>query len=158
MNKEGKYNSVLFARYLIANANERAVPINMTKVQKLLYICYGVYLSARDSRLVNEHPQAWPYGPVFPTTRNKLLKENFYKIRKTDSEFDEIRADTDIAELIDLVFRTYGSWTAAQLSAWSHSNGSPWELTVESKGFKWGQQMNDEQIKDYFTMLIRWEE
>ena len=69
-----KYKSTIVATYIAALANEKRVSVNMTKIQKLLYIAYGIYLAVKDSRLTNEHPQAWPYGPVFPTTRNKLQK------------------------------------------------------------------------------------
>jgi uncharacterized phage-associated protein len=33
--------------------------MNMTKIQKLTYIAYGTYLTIKDERLTDEHPQAW---------------------------------------------------------------------------------------------------
>lgn len=72
-----KYSSVVLAYYIVALMNQRGLEINMTKLQKLLYIAYGTYLAIKNQRLTNEHPQAWPYGPVFPTTRNRLLKKRF---------------------------------------------------------------------------------
>lgn len=150
-----EYNSVLFAKYIIAMANERGVPINMTKTQKLLYVAYGTCLAVKGTRLLDEHPQAWPYGPVFPTTRNKLLKQNFYDIRISNPEFDSIREDKEANSLINLVFRGFGDWTAGQLSEWSHSDGSPWERTVDSEDFSWGNRMSDEDIKSYFSMILQ---
>lgn len=79
INDTYKYDSVTVANYIIAFANENKFFINMTKLQKLLYIAYGVYLSVKNERLTNEHPQAWPYGPVFPTTRNRLIKKRFFR-------------------------------------------------------------------------------
>lgn len=150
-----EYNSVLFAKYIIAVANERGVPINMTKTQKLLYIAYGIYYAVKGTRLLNEHPQAWPYGPVFPTTRNHLLNINFYNIRKTDDEFAQIREDGEINSLLNLVFNSFGDWTAGQLSEWSHSDGSPWEKTVNREDFSWGDRISDEDIKSYFSMILK---
>lgn len=47
-------------------AREQNVDLNMTKIHKLLYISYGVFLARENARLTDEHPQAWPFGPVFP--------------------------------------------------------------------------------------------
>lgn len=149
------YNSVLFAKYIVAKANSCGIAINMTKVQKLLYIAYGIYLAVCDKRLLDEHPQAWPYGPVFPTTRNHLLREDFYKIALDDPEFEILKGDKNIDGLLKLVFGTYGNWTASMLSAWSHQNGSPWERAVNRLGFKWGDSISDDDIQGYFKMKMK---
>lgn len=51
MNDEYAYNSVTVATYVVALANSKKLGINMTKIQKLLYIAYGVYLVVKKSRL-----------------------------------------------------------------------------------------------------------
>lgn len=148
------YTSVEIARYIIAFANNDGKPINMTKLQKLLYITYGIYLAVNGNRLFDEHPQAWPYGPVFPTTRNRLLKTDFYGIEISADEFKVLRSDQSINDLIGLVFRSFGDWTASQLTEWSHRNGSPWERTMELEGFRWGDRIPDNFIEPYFKMII----
>lgn len=150
-----RYNSVVVAKYIIAIANDKHLSINMTKVQKLLYIAYGIFLAVKEERLTNEHPQAWPYGPVFPTTRNKLLKIDLYSISTSDIDLTTIKNDNDIISLINLVFRSFGSWNAAQLTEWSHSEGTPWQKIVSSEGFRWGHQIPDEYIKSYFSSIIK---
>jgi len=154
MKQSGKYNSVLMARLIAAYANDKGFSINMTKIQKLLYVAYGLFLAVEEERLVDEHPQAWPYGPVFPTTRNKLLKENIHAISMEEACFDCIKRDKDIMELLTLVFRSFGNWSASELTSWSHKADSPWEHTVNVQGFKWGDQMSDVDIKNFFTNII----
>ena len=138
-----EYASTDVAMYLVAKANENRISINITKIQKLLYITYGVYLSVYKKRLVNEHPQAWPYGPVFPTTRNNLNKIDLYSISigsehiKHD-ELSQMKDDVDLNKVIDFVLTNFGTWNAGQLSEWSHSVGSPWALTRNNSNFKWG--------------------
>lgn len=151
-----KYNSVVMAKYIVAFANERQISINVTKIQKLLYIFYGLYLAVKNVHLINEHPQAWPYGPVFPTTRNKLVKMNLYSITMDDAELDNIKQDVSINKLATLVFNTFGSWSANQLSEWSHQEGSPWQHTISAQDFKWGEPIDDELIKSYFKTIIIW--
>lgn len=147
-----KYKSTVLARYIIAYANEHNYGINMTKLQKLLYITYGVYLAVKGERLTDEHPQAWPYGPVFPTTRNRLLKIPFDVISLHNEEQD---ITDDVKSCVKLVFDTYGNFNAGTLSVWSHQSGSPWELTTKREGFKWGDRILDEDIKEYFASMIK---
>lgn len=156
-NKETyRYNSVDVARYIAATANERHITINITKIQKLLYIAYGVFLVVKGARLTNEHPQAWPYGPVFPTTRNSLLKVDLYSISKEEEGLREMRDDDDLNALMELVFRSFGTWSAGQLTEWSHSAGTPWQRISSAEGFHWGDRIPDEYIIEYFkTILVR---
>jgi len=127
----------------------------MTKIQKLLYIAYGIFLAVKNTRLMDEHPQAWPYGPVFPTTRNKLLKTDLFSIRCEDAEFAELKKDTELVSLIDLVFKNFGSWTAVQLTEWSHGDGTPWQQTVSTDNFVWGTRIPDDAIQRYFSNIIK---
>lgn len=149
-----RYRSTVVAGYIVALANERRVFVNLTKAQKLLYIAYGLYMAVRDARLTDEHPQAWPFGPVFPKTRKSLLKRDLSEIDAKDAVFDGIRADEDVNGLMDLVFRTYGRYNAAQLTEWSHKPGSPWDRATRSPGFKWGDQVHDVDISEYFKSII----
>lgn len=154
MNDTFKYNSVDVAKYIIAYANDNNFIINMTKLQKLLYIAYGVYMAIKNERLTNEHPQAWPYGPVFPTTRNKLLKKNFYDYHLSDNNLEKLKGDEEFVSLITLVFNSFGDKTATYLSEWSHQVGSPWDKIRLSDKFKWGDRIPDEYIIDYFNKSV----
>lgn len=154
MDDKYAYNSVTTATYIVALANSKKIGINMTKVQKLLYIAYGIYLAVKNSRLTNEHPQAWPYGPVFPTTRNKLIKKELFNINLDDPVLNEIKKDAEINSLMELVFSVFGKMNAVSLSEWSHQEGSPWFKTVHSNDFKWGNSIPDELIRDYFKTMI----
>ena len=142
--------SVVLAKYIAAYANNHNFSINMTKLQKLLYITYGVYLAVKGKRLTNEHPQAWPYGPVFPTTRTKLLKCCLDDI----ITFDDLTITEEIKSCVKLVFNSFGSYNASFLSAWSHKPNSPWDKTVNQDGFKWGNTISDEYILSYFKTLL----
>lgn len=147
-----KYNSVDVALYIVAYANKESVSINLTKTQKLLYIAYGAHLALNDDRLCNEHPQAWPYGPVFPTTRNKLLRTDLCGVRMEDSK---LKDDKYLKSLIKFVFMGFGKKTAGYLTTWSHLPNSPWDRTTHCSDFKWGVEIPDEYIRTYFSSLIR---
>lgn len=143
-------NSVTLAKYIAAYANKHGFVINMTKLQKLLYITYGVYLAVTGRRLTNEHPQAWPYGPVFPTTRNKLLKKDLEEIQM----FEDASITDEVRSCVKLVFNSYGAYNATYLSSWSHRINSPWDMTTRKVDFSWGDRIPDEYILEYFKTLI----
>jgi uncharacterized phage-associated protein len=149
-----QYRSTILAKYIAAYLNDKHVDINMTKIQKLTYIAYGTYLAIKGERLIDEYPQAWPYGPVFPTTRNHLLKLDLNKISLSEPDLSEISKNEEVSALIDLVNRKFGNWSAGMLSEWSHKDGSPWEATVSTPGFKWGDRINDDIIESYFKKKI----
>ena len=152
--EEAKYNSVQVAYYIIASMNERGLDINMTKLQKLLYIAYGSHLAVSGERLTNEHPQAWPYGPVFPTTRNRLLKKDFGSITMSDDHIGNLRSDAYLRSLIGVVIDGFGKNNATTLTVWSHEPDSPWDLTRRRNGFVWGDRIPDEYIQDYFNKIV----
>ena len=150
------YSSIQVAKYIVATANDERISINITKVQKLLYIAYGIFLAVKGYRLTNEHPQAWPYGPVFPTTRTKLLKLDLYSIDLNDDDISLLKDDSDLQSLIKLVFNSFGEWSASQLTSWSHADGTPWQRVVSTSDFRWGNTIPDEYIESYFkTILIK---
>jgi uncharacterized phage-associated protein len=153
-----RYNSIVFAKYLLSKILERRFDVNMTKLQKLLYISYGVYLAIKDERLTNEMPKAWPYGPVFPSTRKALLKIDIISYNISgDGECSEISEDEEMDGLVNLVLRTFGTWTTNQLVDWTHNIDSPWDRTQSSSGFKWNQTIPDEYTKEYFSDIISYD-
>lgn len=155
--QDGMYNSTSIAFYLTARTNEEGYFTNMTKVQKLLYIVYGIYLVATGKRLTDEHPQAWPYGPVFPETRRVLLDQEFRKIKLGNLQvegIEQIKQDKDLSVVISFVLKNFGSWPATALSEWSHEDGSPWEQTTNKFRFKWGNEIDDCLIQEYFSDLV----
>lgn len=149
------YNSVVAAKFIAAKLKEKGRDVNITKIQKLLYVAYGLYLAVFDVRFVDEHPQAWPYGPVFPTTRNKLCKdETLAAISLQDPDLEAIIDDAQVNALFESIYSVMGDWTASQLVEWSHQPDSPWDYCTRMEGFKWGTQMDDNLIKLYFNSLL----
>ena len=145
------YDSVILAKFLLALAYSKGKVLNVTKVQKLLYMAYGFFLAEKDRVLISESPKAWPFGPVFPKTRKKV---NFSQVISIDSEeFSELKNDIEVCEFFNTLIDKYSKYTASQLSEWSHAEGGPWDLTTKQKGFKWNSSIDDDLIKNYFSTI-----
>jgi uncharacterized phage-associated protein len=146
------FDSVILAKYMLSYAKENGHDLNMTKIQKLLYMAYGHILSTEGFSISIEKPKAWPYGPVFPRVRGKVSFDNVMSIN--DAEFAELKKEKKITETLELVVNKYSKFTASQLTEWSHIKDGPWDKTTNIEGFKWGvTEIPDELIKDYFLKI-----
>ena len=101
-------------------SEETPIHVDRTKAQKLLYCCYGAVLAETNERLTDEHPKAWPYGPVLPRTFNDIKKGRLTV--DMAREFED-QCPFEILDLIKRTIRTFGRYTATQLSNWSRMKG-----------------------------------
>ncbi len=156
MKNELPYDSIEFSLFIIAMANEEGYVMNTTKVQKLLYIAYGAYLSLFNNRIVNEQPRAWLYGPVFPKSRKYLSKlKNFMDIDLNDSRIKNIVSNNQMHDLVKFVFKWFGDWTASELIEWNNNPKSPYIQIQSINDFDWNYIIPDKLISIYFRKIIK---
>jgi len=141
-------SSLSLSFYIILKCKNDEKYINHTKLQKLLYIAYGLHLAKYDKKLIDECPQIWPYGPVF---------ENVFRYFKTygleENIIVEIK-DTDIKETLDSTIDDFADISAITLSEWSHQINSPWYQTLNKQNPNWGSCISDDKIKAYFEKFL----
>ena len=120
-----EFRSTAVMAYILSFCKTQVPPIHVsgTKAQKLLYCCYGAVLAAHDERLTNEHPRAWFYGPVFHSAF-RAVKEEKLTVGMARQFARECPAET--LQLIDSTLRTFGRYSADQLSAWVSMEDTPW--------------------------------
>jgi uncharacterized phage-associated protein len=136
-----QYDSVDVARHILSVCGDNnVVDMNNTKLNKFLYIVYGVYLAVHGKPILTEKPKYFPYGPVFP----KVFK-NYGELTPIKFEIEE-----DLKEIINKTVNTYRGYSAGQLSYWSHKEGSPWDRIKNMDGQKYGRELNDNDIYNYF--------
>ena len=143
------YDSVTIAKALRWAGREKGYQLNMTQLNKLLYIAYGTLLVRKRERLTSEHPAAWPYGPVFPRIHTHIKLSD----PVTDKEFNTLNEDTK--ELLRQVVDSFGDISASKLSAWSHEKGSPWDIAQSKNDKKWNQKLDDDDIYAFFYNFIK---
>lgn len=118
---------------------------NATKAQHLLYCCYGAVLASADERLTDEHPRAWPFGPVFPRTMRAIEKN---RLTVEVAEAFERDCPSETLALIRQTIRVFSAYSAASLSAWSRRLGSPW-AQAESLA-----ALDDRAVRLHFEKLL----
>jgi uncharacterized phage-associated protein len=107
------------AKHIIQKSS---LPISNLKLQKLLYYAQGWHLAIFDEPLFSETIEAWVHGPVVPVVFREYREFRWSPIPvATTPAVLGSRASTHVRD----VLKAYGSFTATQLEALSHSE-SPW--------------------------------
>ncbi|BBF23892.1 Panacea domain-containing protein [Sutterella megalosphaeroides] len=148
------HDSLRVMAYLIRRCRRLGIEVDATKLQKLMYCCYGVCLAILDHRLCDESPEAWQYGPVFPRTLRQLKLNG---VDFVETAFEDPALETalpeDVVQAVDQTLTHFGKLSAAQLSVWSHSPGSPWSLASDD-GAHLYDQIPDATIRTYFASNV----
>jgi uncharacterized phage-associated protein len=147
-------DSIEFAKLVISRARAREISLAETKLQKLLYICDG-YLLAADINLIGEQAKAWNYGPVYPRIHTWLQKEPgvFENAPECSAQARGELDKYNALSLVDVVLDIYGTWTAGELSNWSHGPGSPWETALKKGKGLMNSVIDKHDMKRYFREL-----
>ena len=122
------------------------------QIQKLVYFAHGWHLGFGRGPLSSESPQAWLYGPVFPSLYQAVKQWGGGPIQQP------IRApwvidDAFARSLIERVWVVSGDKSAAQLSQMSHASDGPWKNARIASDGEHGAIISDEDTKRYFAKL-----
>lgn len=132
------------------------------KLQKLMYYAHGWHLglyavTEQESLvpLVNEEPQAWGYGPVFPSTYQEFKDFGASPIKRyagvvaadlrvVEPVFEDEREASEIdvefaRAVVQKIWERYGNYTAMTLSEMTHEKGTPWYQVRAKARKKYGK-------------------
>ncbi|MCY4543052.1 MAG: DUF4065 domain-containing protein [Rhodobacteraceae bacterium] len=112
---------------------EEGEPTTSLHLVKLVYIAHGWTLGLYGTPLIQEAVEAWKYGPVIPAIYHRYRPFGGFHINLPAKSREEDMSD-DQREMVDVVERGYRRFTAVQLSAMAHEEGSPWDITVRKHG------------------------
>lgn len=149
-------NSVDFAKYILLVAKEKGInDINVTKLQKLLYICDGSLL-AFNHNVINENARAWNYGPVYPKVYKWFSKLKDYQPSENDIPHEVLSEinNNNYKSIVNATLNTFGSLSAIQLSVWSHKPNSPWTKTIMDNKGKFNSVITKEDMAEYFKRIV----
>lgn len=145
------------AKYLLDLAEAEGKSLDAMKLQKLVYYAHGWHLALTEKPLLNEHVEAWRFGPVIPSLYKYFKHFGSSPVRiwsgRTDSLKDFEGNNAEIArQIVDKVYGAYSRYSAIKLSNMTHAAGTPW-----SKLYKENVRnvdIPDEEIKSYFERQI----
>ena len=142
------HSAKAIANAMLDVAREHGSSVTPLKLQKLVYIAHGWCLGLTGQPLVTDQlPEAWQYGPVFPSLYHEFKEFGKDPItsRATDFNigsslsFDLVEPsvpeeDINTWALLRRVWDQYGKYGGVALSELTHRLGTPWEQVWSSSG------------------------
>ena len=146
-------DSLQVMAYIIKQCRDQGIEVNATKLQKLMYCCYGVALAMLNFRICDESPEAWQYGPVFPRTLKEFKDNGIQGLVDSQTTTEADQWPSAVKDSIRQTLAFFGRYTANQLSMWSHLKGSPWSRASNDGKDLYGQ-IDDSSIRAYFSESV----
>lgn len=140
-----EFSSSSVMAYILYKAKKAGHQISKTQAQKLLYCCYGIVLAAFDERLTDEHPKAWPGGPLFPRTLSAI---NGHRLTTDMAEIFIASCPADWLNLMDKTIVRFWGYSATALETWSQRKGTPWAKADPLAS------LDDREIQKYFQQFV----
>lgn len=131
------------ANWFLDKACECQIQITNMALNKLVYFAVERGILESGLLITNAKIEAWEHGPVFREVYQAFKNFDAKPITSRATRFDSrtrsmVQANeafcSDIIELLNATFASYGSLSASQLSAISHQRGSPWEMVWWHEG------------------------
>lgn len=154
------------ANLILDRFDSEKYSISNKKINKLIFLCHGFCLVRLGRPLIRNHFEAWTHGPVVRVVYDAFKDFEWQPIqgraqfldyshdRFLDVGYSEI--PTEVIELVVRVSEHYASFSAGQLEALTHEEGSPWsavwKLPEEDRGIR--NRIPDRLIQGYFSK--RW--
>lgn len=118
--------------------------LNMTQIQKMLFILYGCYIA------INDKPIAAASGPIFKTVESKIDIDDSINGFE-DSKISLLRKNNWVIQSSIKIVNRLHSIDTYSLANWSCKKGSPWNETLFGDNPKdFGSMIEDKLIKEYF--------
>lgn len=105
--------------------------ISPMKLIKLAYICQGFHLAYYNEPLFPERAQAWKFGPVIREIYDEVKGYGRDPVHPRHFDDEEEAMDERAEKVLWVVFEVYSQLSAAQLSALTHHQGTPWYVVRE---------------------------
>jgi uncharacterized phage-associated protein len=144
-------SAIAVANAFIELAKKEGKQLTNMQLQKLVYVAHGWCLALLRKPLFYNDVKAWPWGPVIPSLYNRLKKYGKGVVSDTiPTDHDPVDPHTEDMSLIKSVWDAYKEFDGLQLSAMTHTEGTPWAETWKS--IKYGK-ISDESIAQHYRQL-----
>lgn len=144
------------ANAVLDEARVQGKSLTIMQLLKLVYIAHGWSLALLRAPLVDEEPEAWQHGPVFPSIYREFRRFGSqpivansiaeFGIESTPKLSDQQRA------VIHSVVQSYGDMHAFSLSRITHEPGTPWSQ-IYRNGLGSSDEIPNAIIAEHYTKL-----
>ncbi len=151
-----KHFAIAAANEFVRLGRKDDVLVTNMKLQKLLYFLQGHGLALTGENLLDEQPQAWQYGPVYPRVYREfkdygaspILKEVPFPFDPAGEPWRMNEEDLAAKNILNAVWKAYKDMPASRLSQITHIPGGPWEEAAK-KGRS--VEISEEAMRTFFA-------
>lgn len=134
-------------------------PIDLLRLNKLVYISYGIVYGYLEERLYEDKIEAWKYGPVVPSVYH-AFKHNGHETIKHEVEVpNEVwKLGDDLEEekkLIDKIMGAYSGASGRDLIERTHVCGTPWWYALQGREGERNVEIRKDYVEVYYSNLNR---
>ncbi len=158
------HSALAIANEFIGRAFDEGRKLTPMQIQKLVYLAHGWNLAVAGEALIEGTFEAWDWGPVNRPLYEALRQFGADPVDRLlmwgeDSPFVQYDVFGPIAkenmldhehEVVDRTWKSYGEFEAFQLSALTHTPGTPWANVYEKKR---NREVSNSAIREYFVNL-----
>lgn len=152
------YDSRAIANRLLEIAWNDEVSLTKMQLIKLVYLVHGWSLAFLGRSLIEDRPQAWKLGPVYPRLYKKLSGYTSQPINKlildasTNLPYSLTFQTQGERDLVNQVASSYSEFDAFTLSDMTHKSGTPWSNTYKN-GDGVYENISEDDIAQYYNHL-----
>lgn len=165
------YPAVAVANSFLKLAEKHGEDLSLMKLLKLAFFAHAWHLAIKKQPLVSERPEAWKFGPVFPSIYHAFKGAGAGKITKRHKaiDLDALLTDDQIVTtepelpnqpflnaLTAKIWSVYGKFGPFELSELTHQKGTPWWEVWHNRGGseRMGTDIPDDLIQEYFAKRL----
>jgi uncharacterized phage-associated protein len=143
------WNSIALAEHIAYLCTKHGYTYNNTKIQKLMYICYGTFFVQNNTHIIEEKPQILHYGPIFSSVLKYI--QGFKNIDELPQDQSQ-NLDKDTKNMLNDIVEKVGLYSATKLVEWSHRANKPWSIALEIGGLEIGNVIPDSFTRSAFII------
>ena len=147
------------ANAVLDEARAQGKTLTIMQLLKLVYIAHGWSLALLNAPLVNQPPEAWQHGPVFPSIYREFRRYGSQPITENGTgpfgglgSVPDANLSDDQQAIVHSVVKNYGDMHAFRLSQITHEPGTPWSQ-VFGGGRSSSEKISDAIIADHYKKL-----
>lgn len=152
------YPASVIAYAFVEKGIEEGQFVTQMKLQKMVYFAHGYHLAKYGEPLITEKFEAWKFGPVvediyqtYKLYGSDPIMDTFF-LPKPPRAFRYKPLSETAVDAIEYTWKVTKNLSGAQLSQWSHLDGSPWAKTYDPANPS--VAIPEESIRDYFQKLL----
>lgn len=159
--EESQYCALQIANVILEKALKKFHDLDVLKLNRLLFIAYGIGYKELKRSIFNDRIEAWKYGPIIPAVYHHFSHFHLKPVQATAFEYDFFKnkfqtynidkKDTVLRSFLIDIYNKYNDDSKFSLIHHIWSEDSPWAKAYKGKEF---EEIDKQSIIKYFNKII----